>query len=332
MTLPTIYSQRDNAWSGIKLGSSNVTIGGYGCLITCMAMLCKYYGKDVNPASINQLLNQVKGYSDGNLYKWYSGVPAIYGDIKCTRIVDTSDHAVRDDEWALVDAELSAGRPVITEVDFIPATSGVDMHFVLIIEGSKGNYKVADPWYGDISELTRYGEPSKTVQQFVFHSGPIQAPKPQEDSYRIKGIQMIDSYRNDNPQGPEGNYEGYVARLLNNDRRFPSLIIDLENSNKEVEAKGAKIAQLIAQLEQTEKDRDSYQESLAQESTRANNLEIELKQCRDQKEEEIPTPTPQPELPQTESPGYSEEEKQMGTWLSKIADFFSKLLSQFKRK
>lgn len=37
-------SQADSRWSDIKIGSSRVTIGSDGCLITCISMLSAFYG------------------------------------------------------------------------------------------------------------------------------------------------------------------------------------------------------------------------------------------------------------------------------------------------
>lgn len=174
-----VFSQNDPRWQGKRLGTSNVTIGYQGCLLTCMAMVAKYYGHDTDPDRLNQALISNNGYLNGNLYKWYEGVPKIYNDIKCVKIVDTSTAAVTAAQFAEIDKELEAKRPVVIEVDFVPG-GRPDMHFVVIVDGQNGEYTIADPWNGSVTNLRKYGEPKVTISRYVFHSGPIpQPPAPQ---------------------------------------------------------------------------------------------------------------------------------------------------------
>jgi hypothetical protein len=44
-----------------------------------------------------------------------------------------------------VDKEINAGRYVIAQVRM---STVVGMHFIVIISGSNGNYKIHDPWFG----------------------------------------------------------------------------------------------------------------------------------------------------------------------------------------
>lgn len=168
-----IFGQRDSRWSSKFLGTSAAsTIANYGCLITCWADVCKYYGKDTDPDKMNQSLIQVKGFTNGSYFVWGS-VTKVYGDITETQNVQTPN-PVTPAQFASFDAELTAGRPIIVEVDFNPNTVSVESHFVVIIGGSNGEYTIADPWYMDTAKLERYGVPAKTIQRFVFTNGPIQ--------------------------------------------------------------------------------------------------------------------------------------------------------------
>lgn len=227
ISLPQVFSQRDGRWANKKLGTGSTTIGGFGCLLSCMAMLCKYYGKDTDPDRLNESLKAVDGFTSGNLYEWYTGVPVIYTDIKCTKIKDTPFNLTKV-HWDEIDAELNAGRPVVAEVDFIPETSKEDMHFVLILSGSQGEYQVADPWYGDISNLRRYGEPKVTIQRYVFHSGPVPQTTSELDQVKAqleelkKAHEVVLKERND--------FEGKYKRAAN----------DAEEANRQLE--GAKRA------------------------------------------------------------------------------------------
>lgn len=167
-----LFSQRDSRWARKYLGESNLTLGSQGCLVACMAMISKYYGKDTDPEKLNQSLVAVGGFKDSRLYKWYEGVPKIYPDVTVTKIVNTPK-PVSENQFAEIDREIRMGRPVVCEVDFIPDTARADMHFVVIIEKDGEDYIVADPWYGDRANLYRYGKPALTIQRYVFHSGPI---------------------------------------------------------------------------------------------------------------------------------------------------------------
>jgi len=174
-----IFGQRDSRWANKPLGSSSSTLGGYGCLVSCLAMLCKYYGKDTDPDKLNTALVNINGFAAAsttptqkNLYKWYEGITKLYSDIAITKLQATPA-ALTTTDFNALKAEIDAGRPVILQVDFIPATAFVDMHFVLLT-GYEGNtYYVNDPWYGDNANLNRYGDPAITIQQYVFHSGPV---------------------------------------------------------------------------------------------------------------------------------------------------------------
>lgn len=167
-----LFSQRDKKWAKLKLGTGSGTIGDFGCLLTALTMMCKYYGKNVDVAELNKLLIDIEGFANGNLYKWYEGITKIYDDIKITKLVDTPN-PVTTEQFNSWKKEIDAGRPVILQVDFYPSTAQPDMHFVLLVGYDEKNYYVADPYYGDISNLTRYGVPKTTVLKYAFHEGKV---------------------------------------------------------------------------------------------------------------------------------------------------------------
>ncbi len=49
----TVYNQRNPLWAAAKLGTSSSTIGGYGCLISCVASMLTDAGKVMNPLQLN---------------------------------------------------------------------------------------------------------------------------------------------------------------------------------------------------------------------------------------------------------------------------------------
>lgn len=127
-------SQRDPRWKNIKLGTSNVTIGGYGCLITCLAMLA-----GTTPDIVNQKLNALPkwndgstGYARGNLVIW-GRVSQALPNLKFIKRVNYYNNE-----------DVRANVPCIVEVDFDGTPRTDDRHFVIFI----GNRKLYDPWTG----------------------------------------------------------------------------------------------------------------------------------------------------------------------------------------
>jgi len=174
-----LFSQRDDLWKLKKLGNSSLTIGAAGCLLTCLAMVSKYYGHETTPDQLNQDLLRVNGYALDSatgkldLYIWNS-ITKVYSDVTEPKMVMTPQ-AVTSTQFSEIDTELEAGRPVIIEVDFNPGTVAIEMHFIVIVgKDINGNYIVADPWYGDVgANLGRYGKPSVTIQRYIFTFGPM---------------------------------------------------------------------------------------------------------------------------------------------------------------
>lgn len=167
-----LFSQRDDKWRLEKLGTSTSTLGKDGCLVTDMAGLCKYYGKDTDPSRLNTALVAINGYKSDNLYKWYEGIPKIFPDILCTKVQDTPN-LLNVTQFAEIDEEIKNLRPVVIKVDFLPGTPDIEQHYVVIIGKDGDDYVVADPYYGDMASLSRYGKPAKAIQRYVFHKGPV---------------------------------------------------------------------------------------------------------------------------------------------------------------
>jgi len=113
------YRQTDDRWASEKLGLY-ATIGDYGCLLTSLTMVAKFYGKNFTPLSAIDSSSFVRswGKSDGAL-------------ISTSMVSDGKSQPV---DWTVIDSELAAGHPVIVGVAL-----GVDMgnsygvsHFVVI--------------------------------------------------------------------------------------------------------------------------------------------------------------------------------------------------------
>ena len=138
-------SQRDPRWRDKTLGSSNTTLGKAGCVVTALAMYGTQVEPDLTPDVLNDRVKDLGGFTpDGRLY-WKKGAEAIPG-------VTWVKYSVWRDKPAdvgQVEAALAKG-PVILQVDFTPATSALDSHFVLALRmGEDGaDIYMIDPWTG----------------------------------------------------------------------------------------------------------------------------------------------------------------------------------------
>jgi hypothetical protein len=129
-------SQRDKRWGSKKLGFSDVTISGYGCTITSLAMMA-----GLTPDKVNEILKASGGYAQENLVIWnkVSVIPNLtfnyryytYENAKVKQIIDT-------DGACLVEVD---GKPI-----------GGYRHWLLYI----GNKQLIDPWDGQIKSTNSY--------------------------------------------------------------------------------------------------------------------------------------------------------------------------------
>lgn len=118
------YNQRDTQWGNNSLNGTQYTLASDGCLVTAMAMVYTNLGKrGVTPQTINSNPSNFASYFPAYLNKTISAE-----GMTTSRI------------YATIDAELSAGKPVIIGIG-----AGPD-HFIVFISGSNGNYKMNDPF------------------------------------------------------------------------------------------------------------------------------------------------------------------------------------------
>lgn len=125
------YNQRDSQWGPIPLNNTHYTIASDGCLLTDVAMVFTHFGhRSVNPITINSNPDNFASYEPAWLSK------TVYADgATLTRIS------------ADVDGELNAGRPVIVGISYDGGP--LPDHFVTLISGSNGNYRMHDPYLKD---------------------------------------------------------------------------------------------------------------------------------------------------------------------------------------
>ncbi len=124
------YSQRDPQWCKKYIGISNDTIGSVGCFISSVSMVYKKLGHDITPLSY---ASNPSNFWGNTAYMVAPSPPSGYTYKQVSYSANT------------VDNELKAGRYVIAQVKMANISG---MHFIVIISGSGGNYKIHDPWFG----------------------------------------------------------------------------------------------------------------------------------------------------------------------------------------
>lgn len=126
------YSQRDTAWSRVRLGNSNLTIGSDGCLLTSYAMALREEGFGTrNPADLNTLALQRGCYSGAML------------DGACVVRAAGGHHAVIpvNNVWST----LASGRPVVAHgrSDCL----GPYTHAQMLWGHDGARFWTKDPWF-----------------------------------------------------------------------------------------------------------------------------------------------------------------------------------------
>jgi len=133
------YSQRDPRWCNQYIGLSKDTIGAVGCYINSISMLYKKLGHDISPSSYAANSNN---FWSNTAYMTNPRPPSGYIYKQVPYNIST------------IDSELNNGRYVIVQVRMANIAG---MHFIVIIGGSNGNYKIHDPWFGsDLNFNDRY--------------------------------------------------------------------------------------------------------------------------------------------------------------------------------
>lgn len=165
----TPISQWNSDHANEKLGTSSLTIGRAGCLITCVTVFLNYIGYKISVKELNEWLKSNGGYVSSNLFVWNS-IEKLRGDIDFREAIKTPN-AITDAQWAFFRQLTDEGKPVFLQVDHTPSDGYDynDMHFVLLL-GFNGNDPIIfDPAKGDICSLTRYGTPKYTIQRYVIY-------------------------------------------------------------------------------------------------------------------------------------------------------------------
>jgi len=179
-TLP--LSQQDPQWKDILLGftTEGRTIGSDGCTLTCVTMMANGFGFQETPATLNDKLKAIgpnQGFF-GALLAWYGVARALPG-LRVSKLVECRQTPAPMGD---IDAALSAGKPVIVELDMSPSP-GFQNHWVLIYARQGNDYLIHDPWPFPTEQralLTeRYGfagPPAQIITYCAFYDCSVSQP------------------------------------------------------------------------------------------------------------------------------------------------------------
>ncbi len=133
------YSQRDPLWCKKYIGISKDTVGEVGCYISSLSMVYKKIGSNITPLSY---ASNPSNFWGNTAYMTNPSPPSGYTYKQVAYSSDT------------IDKELNDGRYVIAQMKM---RNIAGMHFIVIISGSNGSYKIHDPWFGaDLNFSDRY--------------------------------------------------------------------------------------------------------------------------------------------------------------------------------
>lgn len=150
-------SQNDPKWRYKKLGTSDSTLGGWGCLVTSAAAIYRYYGWDTDTDRLNEDMKKWNGFQDTNLWRWW--VPPLnMKGLTWEREPAGTTARTRID---LVRSLTEKGIPPILCVDFKLSTSDLESHFVVGLAVTPENdIIIMDSWDGKIKSFkSTYGNP-----------------------------------------------------------------------------------------------------------------------------------------------------------------------------
>lgn len=126
------FNQTDSRWGKKTIGNSNSLMEDYGCAISAVSMVFKYYNVGVSPGTMAK--EKIFYYDLINWpTTWSSGIS----------LASSTSHGNMN--WNTVDSEIAKGHPVIA---YIGKTAGSGGHYVVIHNKDKKDYIVHDPYFG----------------------------------------------------------------------------------------------------------------------------------------------------------------------------------------
>jgi len=160
--LPRDQYGNPTAWATDRIGFSRSSIGRYGCVLATLAMMLDYmginYNGDMDPGVLNEKLK--KAYTNFNIDAFSAGDRIVLdraveaASLGKARFVSLREEAVSRNKFAILDRELSLGRPIMVTVPSTTAPGGE--HYVLVYARHNGDYLIKDPAYESRTKLSDY--------------------------------------------------------------------------------------------------------------------------------------------------------------------------------
>jgi len=178
--------QNDAKWKGAKLGNSNETIGGWGCLLTSTTMMLNGIGYSETPETVNEKMKAAGGFQGAFFIP--SVLPYVWPNCAFRDVVPCESWPA---PLAQIDEALAQGKPVILQVDW-NKQAGIQTHFVLVKERKGDDYVLYDPYQypGD--------GPDKEVlltKRYKYNGATLEA--------EISAVIWFDSYSSAPPEPPK---------------------------------------------------------------------------------------------------------------------------------
>lgn len=147
-----VFSQRDPRWKDHRLGHSRLTVGNSGCAMTAACMRATLVDPTLTPATLNERLTIVGGYTEDGLLYW-AKVASVVPGLKFKSYYTWRTTPKPDADVTAIRTALEK-YPVIIQVDYNEGTPVLDSHFVVAIKMiGDDDIQFIDPWDGSISTI-----------------------------------------------------------------------------------------------------------------------------------------------------------------------------------
>lgn len=278
--LPQKFSQNDPRWKNATLGTKG-TIGAFGCLMTDATMTADYYGENETPLTLNEKLKNNGGYVNGNLFNW-EVFAKLYG-LKYSGQTQTPDELTTA-QMNQIKAAIDKGYPVFLQIDTVPATSGLDEHWVLATDYDGDDFIVQDPWDGVQKRITSWGvKPQKLIWAYCWYEGKVPNQAQQDPTMEIKkserdflvgrsttAKEVAQYLEITNPdQAPTQEYKNVIGGIKS------TATASTNSLNKEIEEHKKTQSELSNRVEQVSR----LKEEVTQGQVRENSLTDQLKKA-----------------------------------------------------
>lgn len=159
----TDYAQTNAAWANKKLGFSTwETIGNAGCYVTAIANVCKFLGKDTDPARMNEQLKTANLFAGPgrDLIARDDAIQRIYADIKYIETKNWPINKIAPLNY--FDIRHSKTIEIIVKIDYSATKPGIQPHFCRVIglTGDRRDVIIVDSYDGQrktLGSISRLG-------------------------------------------------------------------------------------------------------------------------------------------------------------------------------